>query len=107
MSEQPIDWSHLDVYTAGDPVLERELLDLFVATAPDYIARMNAAPHDKSWREAAHGLKGASSAIGARPLAALAGAAERVVPAGAARRETLQRLESVLAEVRRSIANRR
>jgi HPt (histidine-containing phosphotransfer) domain-containing protein len=107
MSEQPVDWSHLDTYTAGDPMLERELLDLFVATAPDYIARMTAAPHDKTWREAAHGLKGASSAIGARPLAALAGAAERLIPAGAARRETLQQLESALAEVRQSIASRR
>jgi HPt (histidine-containing phosphotransfer) domain-containing protein len=107
VSDQPIDWAHLDLYTASDPVLERELLDLFVATAPDYIARMTAAAENKKWREAAHGLKGAASAIGARPLAALAAAAERVVPTGAARRETLIQLDGAMADIRRSIASRR
>ncbi|HUN50631.1 MAG TPA: Hpt domain-containing protein [Candidatus Sulfotelmatobacter sp.] len=105
MSDAPIDLAHLGRYTAGDARLERELLDLFVRTAGDCLARLDAAPDARAWAEAAHGLRGAALGIGAARMAVLVARAEACGP-GAAGREVLPALAAALAEVQAFAAGR-
>jgi HPt (histidine-containing phosphotransfer) domain-containing protein len=107
VSDAPIDLAHLGRYTAGDAGLERELLDLFVRTAGDCLARLNAAADDaRAWAEAAHGLRGAALGIGAAKMAALVARAEACGP-GAEGRAVLAALAAALAEVQAFVAGRR
>ena len=68
-SARPIDSAHLARYTLGDASLEREILGLFIAQAPQTLARLREADSERSWREAAHTLKGSARAVGAWRLA--------------------------------------
>lgn len=72
----PIDRSHLARYTLGDPVLEREVMSLFLAQLPLTIESLKFAASDKDWHMAAHTLKGSGRAVGAWQLAQLARKAE-------------------------------
>jgi HPt (histidine-containing phosphotransfer) domain-containing protein len=74
--DTPIDWTHLSRFTMNDRALEREVLGLFAAEAPRYLARMHATASRKDWIEAAHTLKGSARAVGAWSIAECAQAAE-------------------------------
>ena len=90
----PVDRAHLATYTAGDPGLEAELADLFRASCERYFEEMATAPDDRTWKNAAHGLKGASRGIGANEVGRLAAFAETLLGDAmmARRAETLQQL---------------
>jgi HPt (histidine-containing phosphotransfer) domain-containing protein len=72
----PVDRAYLARFTRGNADLEREILDLFATQAPLYVERLRRAEDEKSWREAAHTLKGSASAVGAWRVVACAKAAE-------------------------------
>jgi HPt (histidine-containing phosphotransfer) domain-containing protein len=74
--DAPIDWAHLSRFTMNDKALEREVLGLFAAEAPRYLARLQGATNRKDWIEAAHTLKGSARAVGAWAIAECAQAAE-------------------------------
>ena len=74
--DTPIDWAHLSRFTLNDRALELEVLGLFAAEAPRYLARMQLATDRKDWIEAAHTLKGSARAVGAWAIAECAQAAE-------------------------------
>ncbi len=77
-----IDREHLKRYTLGDPVLEREILGLFLAQLPLTLEALKFAATDKDWHMAAHTLKGSARAVGAFELASLALEAEKLGRSG-------------------------
>jgi HPt (histidine-containing phosphotransfer) domain-containing protein len=74
----PIDRALLARFTLNNAALEREVLLLFAEQAPLYLKRLRAAATSKAWKEAAHSLKGAAAAVGARRVASFAEMAERL-----------------------------
>lgn len=98
-----VDLGHLDEFTDGDPALERELAELYLATAEGYLGelehKLRAA---QDWRRVAHALNGASRNLGATRVAALAEAAEQAAPAP----DVLAGLRHELDVVRRFFAIR-
>lgn len=74
----PIDFLHLSKFTLGNRDLEREVLELFTAHAPQYLDQMRAATGSSDWHEAVHTLKGSAAAVGAWHVAELAARAERL-----------------------------
>ena len=77
-----VDREHLDEFTDGDPALERELAELYLATAEGYLGELeHKLGSAQDWRRIAHSLKGASRNLGASRVAALAEAAEHAPPA--------------------------
>ncbi|WP_417513011.1 response regulator [Minwuia sp.] len=106
-SEEPVDLAHLATYTAGERGLEGELAALFSASCERYFDEMAGATDDRSWREAAHGLKGAARGIGANELGRLAAFAETLVGGHASNRrraETLQQMRTAAERVRQFFA---
>lgn len=103
---QPLDLEHLRRYTLGNRGLELEILGLFVDQLPTTIGALKSATTDEEWGMAAHTLKGSARAVGAKPLAALAEDAERLVGASDVntRGATVRRLEGAAAEARAYIA---
>lgn len=96
----PIDREHLKRYTLGDPVLEREVLGLFLAQLPLTLESLKFARSDKDWHMAAHTLKGSARAVGAWELARLALEAEKVGrSAGGATTAIVARLEEAVADI--------
>ena len=79
----PIDFEHLQSFTLGNRNLEREVLTLFRDQSRLCIDRLRSAADDKSWKEAAHTLKGSASGIGAWAVRDATEKAERL--AGPAR----------------------
>ena len=80
MSVQParaIDFNHLDAYTAGDQDLIREVLRLFKGQVGQLVGGLHTAPDAKTWRETAHGIKGAARGIGAWSVAETAAEVEK------------------------------
>lgn len=75
--EEPIDRAHLSRYTLGSPVLEREILGLFLAQLPLSIEQLRFAATDREWQVAAHTIKGSARAVGAWQIANLAREAEQ------------------------------
>lgn len=71
-SEQPlIDLAHFEMFTDGDPEVEKELLDLFFNEADLSISELEqslANNDNDAWEKTAHRLKGASVNLGANPL---------------------------------------
>src|SRR5262245_20192187 len=65
-------------FTLRNEALAREVLELFAAQAPCYLEALRRAATDRDWQRAAHTLKGAAAAVGARQLQRLAELAERV-----------------------------
>jgi len=72
----PIDLEHLSQYTANDPALTRDVLKIYRDQADTWLTMLSGAADLKAWRDAAHTLKGASRAVGAREVARLAEEAE-------------------------------
>jgi CheY-like chemotaxis protein len=96
----PVELDRLNSFTDGDPALQQELCDLYLASADLYLARMATALHEqRDWSAPAHGLTGSSGNFGAHVVARLAADAEREVPTG----ETLNALIDSVAQVRRFI----
>ena len=73
----PIDREHLARYTLGSPVLEREILGLFLAQLPLSIEQLRFAATDREWQVAAHTIKGSARAVGAWQVASIARDAEK------------------------------
>jgi HPt (histidine-containing phosphotransfer) domain-containing protein len=84
VAERPVDLGHLDRYTGGSRALNEEILRLFETQCREILARLEAlikTADAKSWREAAHSLKGAARGVGAFALADAAAEAEAADPA--------------------------
>jgi HPt (histidine-containing phosphotransfer) domain-containing protein len=75
-SAAPIDHAHLSRYTLGNYDLEVEVLGLFAGQAPQTLAWLTSSGTPKSWRDAAHTLKGSARAVGAWQVAIAAEQAE-------------------------------
>lgn len=72
----PIDHRHLRRFTFGSEALEHEVLGLFAGQAPESLEALKRALDAKSWRDAAHTLKGSARAVGAWRVADRAAEAE-------------------------------
>jgi HPt (histidine-containing phosphotransfer) domain-containing protein len=85
----PVDMSHLKRYTMGDPDLEREVLDLFIAESPRRVAALREAADDREWK------------MGAWQVAELAQQIERLGFGGEAgiRSVAIERIADGLARV--------
>ncbi len=77
-SDRPVDLVHLSRFTMGNRDLEREVLLLFCKQSILFIERLKEAGDDKSWREAAHIMKGSARGIGAWDVGNAAFAAEQL-----------------------------
>lgn len=88
-----LDLAYLRRQTSGDPALERELLRLLVGQCESLLPVLVSTDEETGRREAAHGLRGAAAALGARRLAAAAAAIE----AGGG---SAQAVASAIAELR-------
>jgi HPt (histidine-containing phosphotransfer) domain-containing protein len=77
----PVDLAHLARYTGGDPVLDREVLQLFVQQSSAMLAQLPGARDAKTWHDIVHALKGSARGIGAFALAEVAAEAEPLDPA--------------------------
>lgn len=88
----PIDTDRLDAQTAGDRLLQAEVLGLFVEGIAEQVARLKAGD-DAERRAVAHQLVGSARALGADAVAREAAAVE----AGSG---DVSRLEAVLNEAR-------
>jgi HPt (histidine-containing phosphotransfer) domain-containing protein len=105
-----IDLAYLARFTLGNTALEHEVLQLFSDQVPLYLQALRDARCRKSWREAAHTIKGSASAVGAWRLARFAEMAEQVdVEASAAlaeghRDEVVGAVATAAEEARRFIA---
>jgi len=81
---RPVDLAHLACYTGGDAALNVEVLDLFRGQAKQLLENLGAALEGgdaKTWRETAHGIKGAARGIGAFAMADAAATVEQIDPA--------------------------
>jgi HPt (histidine-containing phosphotransfer) domain-containing protein len=78
LAGNPIDRAYLARFTLGNAALEREVLELFAEQVPLYLERLREANTGKAWKDAAHTIKGSSSAVGAWRLARFAEMAEQV-----------------------------
>ncbi len=76
--DRPVDLVHLARHTLGDPQLEREVLQLFVVQSRIYLRRLKEAMDERTWREAAHTIKGSARGIGAWGVAKQAETTERL-----------------------------
>ena len=99
-----IDRAYLARFTLGNADLEREVLGLFVAQLPLYLEQLRSAHDAKSWRQAAHTIKGSAAAVGARRLANVARLAEQVDVASAQRAPALAAVQEAADEACRSAA---
>ena len=76
-----MDFDHLASFTNGDQALETELAELYLSSAKSYLQSMQTSLEaERGWTAEAHGLKGASSNLGASRAAALAARAEFEIP---------------------------
>jgi HPt (histidine-containing phosphotransfer) domain-containing protein len=98
----PIDLEHLSQYTANDPALTRDVLQIYRDQAEGWLAALGDAADLKAWKDAAHTLKGASRGVGANEVALLAEEAELLPALDVADRDDLYaRLERALARATR------
>ena len=102
MSEprEPIDWQHLARYTMGDLALERELIELFLSGAAEYLSVLGSAQEEASFHRAAHSLKGSARGIGALVVGDLAAVLETMSPDSPDKDGYLEQLDQALAAVR-------
>lgn len=101
---EAIDRAYLSRFTLGNADLEREVLELFVAQLPVYLEQLRSAHDAKSWRNAAHSIKGSAAAVGARRLAVIARVAEQVDAASIERERAFAAVQEAADEARRSVA---
>ncbi len=95
-----IDFNHLDAYTAGDTDLIQEVLRLFRGQVAQLIGVLAQAGDAKTWKDTAHGIKGAARGIGAWTAAEAAAEVEHFNFADAAgRTAVLARLAVAFKDV--------
>ena len=95
-----IDFNHLDAYTAGDHDLIHEVLRLFRGQVAQLIGTLAQAGDAKTWKDTAHGIKGAARGIGAWGAAEAAADVEHANFADpSARAAALDRLATAFAAV--------
>ena len=105
-----LDLDHLDRQTQGDDGLQRELLGLFVQQCERLMPVIAGEPSALARADAAHALKGAALAIGARKVAALCDILETATDLEAPQDihdEVVRLLGAEVAGVERAIAQRR
>jgi HPt (histidine-containing phosphotransfer) domain-containing protein len=100
----PVDLVHLARQTAGDPVLEREVLMLFRCQSRKTAARLKASLDAAERMEAAHLLKGSARGVGAWAVAQAAETFEACRGEGPQGREALAIIEAAIAEADAFIA---
>ena len=76
-TEKPIDLVYLSTLTMGDPVLEADILKMFVGQMPQYLGMVDCCRNDEEVRRAGHTIKGAARSVGALGLAEIAASAEK------------------------------
>lgn len=79
MTDQAIDFEHLDRYVAGDAALRDEVLTIFEGQVARCLRLLNPEGPNEEWRSVAHALKGASRGIGAWTIGAYCEEIEAVV----------------------------
>jgi HPt (histidine-containing phosphotransfer) domain-containing protein len=94
--ERPVDLVHLSRFTLGDEKLEREVLQLFRVQTRIYLDRLEGAADGKSWRLAAHTIKGSARGIGAWAVASAAQSAEELGDAPAGGSAALKKLRAAI-----------
>lgn len=77
--DEPLDLVHLAAQTGGEPALQRDLLDLFIVQAGEFVAHIYALAKvdPAAARDLSHRLNGSARTIGAFRLAGVAAALER------------------------------
>ncbi len=75
-TEKPVDLVHLSSITMGDPVLEAEILSMFVSQIPSHCERARECGSPEEVRRTAHTIKGSARSIGATRLVQLCEAFE-------------------------------
>jgi HPt (histidine-containing phosphotransfer) domain-containing protein len=104
----PIDLVHLARQTAGDRLLEQELLALFADQCVKHLGTICGEVPPDHKRDAAHTLKGAAKAIGAWTVADMAGVLEDAFgaeTAPVAAPEQVAALEAATLDARATIAD--
>lgn len=98
-----IDYSRLRSFTGDDIGAERDIIELYKATAEQVLARLAAALDDShTWARECHSLKGASMNLGVLELGQLAAEAETTPPSLG----TLEKLRSAYAELAQEVETR-
>ena len=100
----PLDLAHLRRFTVGNRALEREVLQLFSEQAPKTLVSMQLARVEKTWRDAAHTLKGSAFAVGANEIARIAAEAELARNEPQRWPELLARLDTAIRQAQAFIA---
>ena len=101
-NEPVIDRQALDRNTMGNESLQRELFMLYFDQAPVYLDQLEealAGGDADGWRQAAHGLKGSSRALGFLKLAAISRECEVSAP----KTELIATLRNAVEETRAGI----
>lgn len=93
VASRPVDLVHLARQTLGNKDLEAEVLDLYERQSVILLGRIEAAADERTWREAAHALKGSSLGIGAVRVARCAATVE----ARAKERSTAEGIAALMA----------
>lgn len=99
--KSPIDPVHLARQAQGDPALEQEVLELFLAQAIAVRDELKVAVDDTARRQLAHSLVGSARAVGAFDLADCA----QELEAGPHTPALMERLGVLVEEVRDFVAN--
>lgn len=98
-----IDLDHLDRYTAGDKFLRDEILGIFEEQAKSWTALLDPKSDDRTWKDAAHALKGASRGIGAWDVGSLCERAEAYIGDNRDEEKRMEVLSEIRAQVKQTI----
>lgn len=109
MTDQAIDFEHLDRYVAGDAALRDEVLTIFEGQVARCLRLLDVDGPNEEWRSIAHALKGASRGIGAWSVGAICEQAEKMTGTEedvreariAAKQQIQTCVEAALAEIKR------
>jgi HPt (histidine-containing phosphotransfer) domain-containing protein len=94
-----IDFDHINLFTGGDVAITREVLRLFRTQTAQLIVLLRETADRQTYKETAHGLKGAMRAVGAWDAAKRAEEAERLIDlAPEDRAGAIAALESAIAK---------
>jgi HPt (histidine-containing phosphotransfer) domain-containing protein len=103
-----LDREHLSRQTAGDPALEREVLEIFRRQARRQLFRLEAMTDPAARHDIAHTMKGSARGIGATRVADAAAAFEQAVArgtgAGPALAELAEAIAATLGEIETMLA---
>ena len=92
--------------TGGDRGLAREVIDIFLENAGDYLAALDGAADLAAWRGAAHKLKGAARGLGAWRLESLCMEAEATGDLAGDRQALATAIAAAIDDIRAYAADR-